>query len=413
MIFNSLGSNYSLEDALLALKELTWPNQKSKMELKQKLQKEYGGEVILLFSGRDAIEYCLKAYGIKKNDTVLSQAFSCSSIEEAVNRVGAKVEYFDLSPDAINTTLSQVKLAHDRSSNPKVIILQHGLGYVDEIVKIKEFCLKNDLILIEDLAQAVGADDDLGGKVGSYGDAVILSFGRDKILDGITGGAVIFRTNSKVPYSLPELTDWFELEHDRQNKKQVLKLLLYPSFTFIIRSTYRIGVGKMIHRLAKKGNLMASSIISTHDNYQSFPTYFAPLVIRKLETINSQLNHRRKISLQYYQQLTLNNLFEPLVDQKAINRATNLRFPLLLDSEEALNSLIDFLKTREIYLEDRWYKSPVDSGSLEFASSYQSGSCPNAEKLSKRLLNLPTHHGLSVKEANKIIDAIKCWKEQR
>ncbi len=410
-IFNSLGSNYVLRDALLALRELIWPNQKSKIELKKKLESEFVGKAVLLFGGRDAIEYCLKAYGVKRNDSVLTQAFSCSSIEEAINRTGARAEYFDLSPGSIKSTITQVEQAYARSKNPKVLILQHGLGYVDDVEQIKEFCLKKKLILIEDLAQAVGAVDSRGNKVGSFADAIILSFGRDKILDAISGGAVIFKSSSNVSYTMPRLIDWFELSHDWKNKRQVLKLLLYPTLTLVIRSTYSVGLGKLIHRLAQKSKLMESSIISSHSSYQSFPAYFAPLAINKLSSIDVQLEHRRKISLYYLQELKSNKNYQVLVDKRAIKQGTNLRFPVMFSSPNKLSSAIKYLKTKNVFLADRWYKAPVDSASQVFASDYQLGSCPNAEKLSKQLLNLPTHQQIGQKEASKIIQTIKNWEK--
>ena len=51
------------------------------------------------------------------------------------------------------------------------------------------------------------------------------------------------------------------------------------------------------------------------------------------------------------------------------------------------------LKAAGIHLADRWYRSAVDVGTVGYRSQYQTGSCPNAEKLATMCLNLPTHPG--------------------
>lgn len=412
-IFNSLGSNYSFKDILLTWRELVWPNQKYKKGLKSALSDYFEGKAELLFSGRDAIEYCLKAHGIGKNQTVLTQAFSCSSIEEAIRRTEAQVKYFDLAPDQIMTNLDQIKVAFNQANNPKALILQHSLGYAANVKPIADFCKEKNLILIEDLAQSVGASDPQGIRVGSLADVVILSFGRDKILDGITGGAVIFKDQSIFKFTLPMLKNWFELKSDIKNKKQVLKLLLYPTFTAVIRHTYCLGFGKVLHKLLKKTNVLDSSIISHHHQYQSFPSYFAPLVLNKLNHLPKQLTHRQRIAKYYSQHLTGVSKINLLVNQDLIAHSANLRFPILLKSPSALSSLISHLEKQGIYLGDRWYKSPVDSGSHPFSSQYKVGSCPQAELLSKTVLNLPTHRFIKINSASKIVQAIKYWEKQR
>jgi len=53
-------------------------------------------------------------------------------------------------------------------------------------------------------------------------------------------------------------------------------------------------------------------------------------------------------------------------------------------------------------LADRWYRAPVDSGSLARPTVYQTGSCPNAEAVAKKIVNLPTHINVEIKDAQRI-----------
>jgi dTDP-4-amino-4,6-dideoxygalactose transaminase len=64
-------------------------------------------------------------------------------------------------------------------------------------------------------------------------------------------------------------------------------------------------------------------------------------------------------------------------------------------------------------LTDRWYRDPVDCGRLQCETHYQTGSCPNAEKMSDTIINLPTHAKITVADAEKIIIVIKKYFESK
>jgi dTDP-4-amino-4,6-dideoxygalactose transaminase len=404
-IFNSLGSNYKLREVLIASSLCFSPHQETQYKtLLKKLEKYFQGKAVLLYNGRDAIEYCLTAYNISSNDQVLTQAFSCSSIEEAIHRVGAEVCYFDLAPGKIHTTLKQVKKAYDRAKQPKAVILQHTLGYQDEVEEISQFCQENNLLLIADLAQAVGAIGSNNQPLGLEADAVILSFGRDKVVDAITGGAVVFKTH---PKKLPQL------KKNRSSRKNNLsfKKTLYPFFTWLIRKTYSIGLGKVLHWIFKKLNIIQTSIKSPHHNYQPLPFNLPILLLDAWNQLDLQLDHRRQIAYYYFNQIKSNQKIALTIEADEIKIGTNLRFPALVQSGKQLQSLLNFLAKHQVYLYDRWYKKAVDSGSLKFESDYQSGSCPEAEKTAQTIINLPTHQNISIAEAEKVVKLINKWSQ--
>jgi dTDP-4-amino-4,6-dideoxygalactose transaminase len=411
-IFNSLGSNYDCQDVCLSLKQLLWPDRRLKLQLQQKLEERFDGRARLLFNGRDAIEYVLKAYEIGSGDQVLTQAFSCSSVEEAIVRVGAEPIYFDLSAGQVRVQLEQVKTAYQQASNPKLVILQHTLGYADAEHEISRFCQKKDLLLVADLAQAVGSVNSQRQALGLEADAIVLSFGRDKLLDSIAGGAAIFKNEPSVYPSIP---DWFELSHDLSNKEQVVKLLCYPLLTKTVRLSYELGIGelrlgKFLHKLFKKTNLIWTAMRSPHKHFQSFPAYFAPLALRRLENLDMQLEHRRKVAHFYFNRLhNIQNSLHLPITRQMISYGSNLRFPVEVNSAQAKKSLINYLKRNQVYVADSWYRQVVDSGSVQFETAYQPGSCPNAEKMAKTIVNLPTHRLVNLSRAEKIYQLIQKW----
>ncbi len=407
-IFNSLGSNYDCRFQWLAIMQFFWPNKLQLEKLKNKLQTEFAAQVQLVWKGRDAIELALESYGVGSGDVVMTQAFCCYSIEEAVNRLQARIVYADLEKDEVKLSFKSFRQAADNHPDLKAVILQHVLGYVDEVGKIADYCRQNNILLIEDLAQSVGAEYAANQSVGQLADACVLSFGRDKIVDGISGGAVVYNTPPQHKIKNPFALDGAQPKKTKKKQQVIAKDLFYPVLTAVIRTTYRLGIGKALHSLAKKSKWLYSPVKSFHQSYQSLPAYYAPLILYSWENLEDNIKHRRKISHYYLNQLqSLDRVSIPL-NREQISRSTNLRFPILVSDPE---NLIQFLKKKRFFLADRWYPEPVAAGKLDIKSSYESGSCPNAEELAAKIVNLPTHHLVDIKQAQKITSAVKEWAQ--
>ncbi len=407
-IFNSLGSNYTFSFSLLALKQLLVPNRQHLKHLEKKLSNKFGNQVKLVWKGRDAIELCLASYGIGQGDQVLTQALTCYSVEEAVKRTGAEVVYTDVEPKQVRLDFNQFKQTVSNHPDIKAVVVQHTLGYPDQVGRIADFCQQEDILLIEDLAQSLGGEDYSLEELGKRADALILSFGRDKIVDGISGGAVVFRKpveqDLEVPFALPSSKP----KQVRRARKVINKDLFYPFITWLIRKTYCLGLGKLIHYLAQKLGWFYSPVKSNHQHYCSLPAYYAPLIEQSYTQLESNIAHRRKLAHYYLNQLSQLDSVELIVDREQVSRGTNLRLPILVEDPV---SLIKFLKKRGIHLSDCWYKQAVDAGSTNQESVYGSGTCPEAEQVAQKIINLPTHQGVDISLAEQISVAIKKWDQ--
>ncbi len=401
-IFNSLGSNYSLGYALLALKQLVWPNKLYLSLVKQKLTKIFqldstlAQQLKLVYKGRDAIEVALKSFAIGAGNIVLTQAFCCSSIEEAVQRTQAKVEYLDLGSNQVGLSITALETTLARKPQVKALIVQNIFGYSQAWSKIKQICQKHQVLLIQDLAQALGAvGKEQKIRSQEAADVIILSFGRDKIADAIAGGGIIF---IKQPLKSVKIPGCYQL------KTQIIKDMFYPGLTWLIRNTYLIGLGKLIHYLAKKSQLLTSPVISQTSQACRLPVYYAQLILHSLNKLDQELNHRQKIAQIYFSSLEGVPGLEILVQPNQIQTGANLRFPV---ATNRISQLLQFLQTQQIYLTDRWYKAPVDCGSHQCQTSYQAGSCPKAEQLAKKIINLPTHRQIKPAKAQQITKLLK------
>lgn len=398
MISASLGAHYSPQFVKTSMKlfwraALGWPMKKVSGDVKRLLEEKFGGETFLVYKGRDAIEVALRAYGLTDpQNPILTQAFTCFAIEEAIVRAGSRPAYVDVGVKQLNLTVQTLQAAYKQHPSAKAVIVQHSLGHPADIKAIQAWCQKHNLLLIEDVAQSFGAT--AGGKLlGTFGDVVIASFGRDKVVDAISGGAVIFRTPPTHP--LPSLT--------LPPTSAVLKDLAYPFFTWLIRGTYDKVLGKILHRVFTVLGLMTNPTYSPTKTFHRMPESIATLTLLQLAELPQTHKHRHRIAEIYLQQLrdtplTFFTRKEHLSDGSLLRVAAATSNP---------DTVLAFLKNHNIHLTDRWYRVPVDSGRLHQSSQYQANSCPNAQERAATILNLPTHPKISVNEAHFIAETLK------
>lgn len=378
VVFNSLGSNYSLPFVAKSLAQLLSNGEKAEVkELEKTLSKTFQGKAYAFYKGRQAIEFCLRYFSIGKGDCVLTQAFTCWAVEEGIGKSGAKPVFVDTGKISFNLSVKSLERAFQGAKGVKALIVQHTFGYAADVDKLSRWCDKKNIILIEDLAHSFGAKDRKGRQLGTLSDAVILSFGRDKIVDAVSGGACIIKNK-------PKNLSFKPINKRKVPFKIVLQDLFYPLVTWFIRNTYYFEIGKFIHFFLRSSGFLLSATESRITFISELPASLATLAIYKLSKLPRELGHRKKIAQVYFKHL---KKYTPLslVD---IESASNLRFPILVKNPSLL---ISCLKNNNIYVSDRWYKNAVDYGSLKVNSLYKKGSCPNAELLAKRIVNLPTH----------------------
>ena len=163
-----------------------------------------------LNSGTSALHATFLAYGIGKNDEVLVPSFSFISTANSVLFVGAKPIFTDIEETTLglDPNLIQTKIT---PSTRAVVPMDYG-GLSCMIFEIQETVKNNNLILIEDAAEALGSLVK-SKKVGSVADASIFSFCGNKVLTTGEGGAVV--TNSKEIYEKIKLIR----SHGRMDKQ--------------------------------------------------------------------------------------------------------------------------------------------------------------------------------------------------
>jgi dTDP-4-amino-4,6-dideoxygalactose transaminase len=143
-------------------------------------------------NGTDALFIALKALGVGEGDEVITAANSFIATSEAITMAGARVVFVDINPKTYNIDVRKI----EAKATPKTraIIPVHLYGQPADMDPIMDIARRHDLKVLEDCAQAHGAEYK-GRKIGSIGDMACFSFYPGKNL-GAYGDAGAMVTNS-------------------------------------------------------------------------------------------------------------------------------------------------------------------------------------------------------------------------
>lgn len=381
-VYNSLGSNYDLH---YVLKSLLLKEQGGLRKLTFFLEKKYNGNTLLFYKARQAITTALLLSQLPEGSKVAINGFTCIAVVAAVKEAGFEPVFLDIEKNALNFSAYELEKKIKTHKDIKAVIIQNTLGNPCDIEGILETSKKNKLVIIEDLAHSIGVRYDNGKEAGTVGDFTVLSFSQDKVVDGVTGGALIIR-NSK-----------YKVSNQKQvgtNPNPSFQDKYYPLFTWLIRITYPIFLGKILHAFLKTFRLLSNPMSITRSELSDL---HAMLTLEEFRQLEKALSHRRDIARVYAE-----NLPSQLFLGKFEN-SINLRFPILVKNREVV---LKKLENEGIYISDTWYDTPVGPKKYFKKSGYRVGECPNSEKISKKILNLPTHKNVSEEDALKISQII-------
>ncbi len=423
-IFTALSPNAERDDIFLAFKLLFCPwkwkvgnacppaGRTGMRSLQMEIKKYFDvRHVFLLSSGRASLYAILRALNLNSEDEVLLQAYTCVAVPNSILWVGAKPVYVDIVKESFNMDTKDLRKKITPKS--KVLIIQHTFGLpanVDELIAIAK---EKNLFVIEDCAHALGAKYN-GKLVGTFGDASFLSFGRDKIISSVFGGAIV--TNNDF---LAEKIEKEIASYPFPNYFWIFQQLLHPVFLHAVKNTYTFfGLGKFLQKFFRVFHILSLAV--TKDEKQSkMPdwilkkmsyalTRLALNQFQKLELMNA---HRQKIASMYENEFIGR-------ERMPVRPAGGHAFPT--ETKNALSiflrytiqtrkarEIFEALKKENIFLGDWYWQVVAPEGVDNEKIGYQRESCSVAEELAKVSLNLPTHIGVSESDAKRIITKVK------
>jgi dTDP-4-amino-4,6-dideoxygalactose transaminase len=372
----SLSPNAQSDDVILAVKTLftpwRWKEGKAEKNMQEWLANYFHSSHILLYnSGRSAQYEILKAFGIGMGDEVIIQAFTCVAVANSILWTGATPVYADID-ESLNLTVESIEKRITKKT--KAIIVQHTFGIPAKIDTIVALGKKYNLLIIEDCAHALGGSYK-GKLLGTWGDAAFFSFGRDKVISSVFGGAALI-SDRKVFSKLAKQYEQLPYPHIGW----ILQQIVHPIACSVILPLYNIGIGKMLLVLLQKLHVLSFPVYKEEKKGKNpglfpakYPNALAILGLHQLKKLKRFTSIRKKAAEIY--------------SGKKQHDVIYLRFPLLVASKDAA---LKKCKRRGILL-GNWYQQAVDPAGVDFDSvGYTPGSCPVAEKTARHIINLPT-----------------------
>ena len=158
-------------------------------------------------SGTDALILSLRAAGIGIGDEVITSPFTFFATAGAIHNIGARPVFVDIKPDTFNIDPDKLcQYLETRFSNKdsvresgrlKAIIPVHLFGQMADMRPILEVAQKYGLKVIEDAAQAIGAEYE-NRRAGSFGELGCFSFFPSKNLGGYGDGGMVVTNDEKL-----------------------------------------------------------------------------------------------------------------------------------------------------------------------------------------------------------------------
>jgi len=163
-----------------------------------------GGQASAVSSGTAALHLVLHILGIGPGDSVICSSFTfCASVNPVLYQGASPVlvdsdeKSWNMDPNLLEKALNDLDASGKR---PKAVIAVDLYGQSADMDAISEICAKWEITLVEDAAEALGAEY-RGKKAGTSGFASVFSFNGNKIITTSCGGMVYSKDNSMVEKS--------------------------------------------------------------------------------------------------------------------------------------------------------------------------------------------------------------------
>jgi dTDP-4-amino-4,6-dideoxygalactose transaminase len=146
-------------------------------------------------SGTDALRLALTALGVGPGHEVITTPFTFVATANTISHTGARPVFVDIDPHTYNIVPAQIEAAI--TERTRAILPVHLYGQPAEITKIMDIARRHNLYVIEDCAQAIGAEDN-GRRVGSFGDVACFSFYPTKNLGAYGDGGMVTTNDPEI-----------------------------------------------------------------------------------------------------------------------------------------------------------------------------------------------------------------------
>jgi perosamine synthetase len=340
--------------------------QGKKVKLFEEKFAEYIGveHAIAVANGTVALDVALKALNLGPGDEVITPAFSFIASSNCILFQNAKPVFADINPRTFNIDPSDV--AEKITAKTKALIAVHLFGQPANMNALKEIAEDNGILLVEDAAQAHGAEYK-GQKAGSIGDIGCFSFYATKNMTMGEGGMIA--TN---------------------DQKLARKARLLRNHG---------GTQKYHH-----------DILGYNYRMTEFCAAIGSVQLKKLDEFNEKRRENAKLLSNEIRKL--HGLTAPYVDKNV--KPVFHQYVVRVEESYPKNrdELADLLTEKGVGV-DVHYPIPIYRQPLYLKLGYGGTKCPNTEEACRRVLSLPVHPMVDRKDIEYMLGVLKDISEAK
>lgn len=359
------------------------------------------GRCFLLSKGRVGLYVGLRSLELPQAATVVMPGYTCMVVPSAVQFAGLESAYVDIDPETYNI---DHRLLDKVAGAPSALIVQHTYGIPCDMDAIGAWAQSRGIPVIEDCCHSFGARFQRR-LCGTFGEFSFMSGQWNKPFSTGLGGFLLVNDDALAGRA----AEIIENESRRPGRLKNLLLaaqiiayqwLVRPESTAALMGVYRV-MGKLGLAVGSSSNKELRGAMP--DGYL---TTMAPCQVRKglreMARIESNIAHR--IELTRYYQRELPNIGFSALSAKVPEGLPLLRYPVRVANKQEV-----LAKAKKHHMEiGSWFEIPLHpEGTRMEEFGYRDGMCPEADRASREVVNLPTHLKVDETTAAKTLDFLK------
>lgn len=332
----------------------------------ERFEKEFASYIgtkhaIAVNSGTSGLHLMVKALGLKSGDEVITTPFSFVASANCLLYEGVRPVFVDIDCQSMNidTNLIEKAITH----RTRAVLPVHVFGVPADMTRIRDIAVKNNLKILEDSCEALGAAHG-GKKVGTFGEGAVFAFYPNKQMTTGEGGMIV-TDNDTIASACRSMRN--------QGRDEGSEWLCHD----------RLGYNYRLDEMS------------------------AALGLAQLKRIDEILQKRSRVASLYRDKLgDIKEVQLPLTDHIPNTTLSWFVFVVRLNPLVDRNKVIKYMKDAGI--DTRPYFNPIHLQSFYIEQfGYRRGDFPVTETISESTLALPFHNNLTEKQISYVAMALK------
>lgn len=332
-------------------------------ELEAKLAEYTGAKhVLACSSGTDALVLPLMAKSLTANDAIFTTPFTFFASAESITLAGATPVFVDVDPDTYCLDTNDLELKIEQvlakgELTPRGIVPVDLFGIAADYNKINEIAGKHNLFVLEDAAQAFGADYH-GKRAGALADIAATSFYPAKPLGCYGDGGAVFTNDSEL---------------------------------------YEDLISLRVHGQGRSGDKYDNVRIGLNARMD---TIQAAILLEKLKLYDAEREQRNRVASMYTQRLT-GTVKTPVVPEQ--QSSVWAQYSVQSDKRDEIRDALQQAGVPTAV----FYPIPIHLSTAYKHLGYKAGDFPVSEAAAERIFSLPMHPYLQEQQINQICEVIQ------